>query len=57
MLRLETETGAPAIRATAFASKGSVEEVAGIELHAGFGRVHVERPSGVRLVHVRGVMQ
>src|SRR5579872_912318 len=45
MLRLEAERGSLLIDAAALAGQRPVEEVAGIELHAGLGRGDVERAS------------
>src|SRR5215471_17315023 len=53
MLGFQAESGAAAIHLAFFAMNGSIQEVAAIELHAGFGSPHFHCPATVRLVNFR----
>src|SRR4051812_35757683 len=57
VLRLEAEAETMSVDAVALSVDRAVEEVAGVELHAGLRRVHVEGTPRRRLEHVSGVRE
>src|SRR6478672_6179312 len=57
VMRLEGQSVAVLVDVPALSYGGAVEEVAGIELHAGLGGVDVERTSRGRLHDVRGTYE
>lgn len=54
MLGLQAEAAAVRVGLPGFAGEGAVEEIAAVELQAGFGREHLEHAAGVRFVQARG---
>ncbi len=51
MLGFEAQAGVRTVGYPGFAGQGTVEEIAGVELHAGLGGAHAQGAAGGGLVH------